>query len=344
MLYATTRNNQTVETAYKVTHSDCAGDGGLYVPFRLSRFSPEEIRALGDHNCAQNIAQILNLFFSCGLTGWDVEFLIGRAPIKINTITHRIFISEAWHNNQWKMDHLIRTLSDRIRKEPGAVGNWVDVGVRIAVLFGIYGQLLASGQAEQDTSVDVAVTSGDFAMPMAAWYAREMGLPINNIVCGSNANGGIWDLVHRGELSTGTVAVRTTTPESDIALPRNLERLIYGTLGYDGVSHYLDCVRKGALYAPEEEAFEKLRKGIFASVISDFRVSNIIHSVYRTSNYVFSPYAALAYGSLLDYRAKTGESRAALLICERSPICDSELVASAMQVEVPELIKRIQIS
>lgn len=346
MLYATTRNKNIVETAHKVIHSDCASDGGLFVPFRLTKFSKEELQALSGRSFGQNVADILNLFFSCGLTGWDIEFSIGRSPVKVNTISHKILITEAWHNSQWKFDHVVQTISDRIRKEGigNAPGNWVCIAVRIAALFGIYGQLLAAGQVDLNAPIDAAVTTGDFAAPMAVWYAREMGLPISNIVCGCNANGGVWDLLHHGEISTGSIATKTTTPDADIVVPRNLERLIYGTLGVDETLKYLDCCRNGALFGPAELSFETLRKGMFASVISDSRVANIIHSVYRTSNYVFGPYSALAYGSLLDYRAKTGESRTALLLCERGPICDSELVASAMKVEVPELIKRINIS
>lgn len=341
MLYATTRDNHTIETAYKVIHTDCAADGGLYVPFRLPSFTPEEIAALASRSFSENVAQMLNIFFGVGLTSWDVEFCIGRAPVKMSTITHRILIAEAWHNNQWKMEHVIRALSDRLRKSPGGVGNWVEIAIRISILFAIYGQILSTGQAEQDIDLDVAVTSEDFAMPMSAWYARQMGLPLNNIICGCNANGSIWDLLHRGEMSCGAISAKTNTPDADIVIPRNLERLVHATLGREAVHHFLDRVQTGSAYSPENESFETFRNGMFASVISDSRVRNIIHSVYRTSNYVFGPYSALSYGSLLDYRAKTGESRPVLLLCERSPICDSELVASAMQVEVPELIKCI---
>ena len=222
--------------------------------------------------------------------------------------------------------------------------NWVVIAVRIAVLFATFGHLLATEQVEPHALLDVAVTTGDFSGPMAAWYAREMGLPIGNIVCGCNANGGIWDLLHRGEMATGGISTKTITPEADVVVPRNLERLVFEKLGLDETQRYLDCCHRGGVYALTEEQFEPLRKGLFAAVISDSRVGSIIHSVYRTSNYVFGPYGALAYGSLLDYRAKTGESRTALLLSDRSPICDSEQVANAMQVPVAELIKRINIS
>lgn len=346
MLYATTRSKSNIETAYKSIHLDCAADGGLFTPFRLTKFSPEEILALKDRSFGQNMAEILNYFFSCGLTGWDVEFAIGRTPVRFHTITRRIFVAECWHNSQWKLDYVVQLLSDRLRggDAGAAVSNWIAVAVRIAALFATYGQLLATRQIQPDTALDVAVTTGDFAAPMAAWYAREMGLPVGNIVCGCNANGAVWDLLNHGQMATGGICAKTITPEADVVVPRNLERLVCGTLGMEENLRYLDCCRTGAIYAVAEEPLELLRKGVFAAVISDDRVKSVIHSVYRTSNYVFGPYSALAYASLLDYRAKTGESRPALLLSERSPICDREQVAKAMQVPVAELIKRINIS
>lgn len=343
MLYAATRSKNNVETAYKTIHQDCCSDGGLFVPFRMPSYTVSEIVALANKSFGQNVADILNTFFSVGLTGWDVEFAIGRMPLKIDSISHRILIAEWWHNSQWRFDHLVQAMSDRLRTENqgSEPTNWVQIAVRIAVLFGTYGMLLSNGQTEVNTVLDVAVTSGDFAMPMAVWYARQMGLPIGNIVCGCNANGSVWDLLHKGEMPTSDMATKTCTPDVDIALPRNLERLICGTLGHEEVCRYLDCCRTGALYVPGEEDFERLHSGMFASVISDERVQSSIYSVARTSGYVFGPYSALGYCSLLDYRAKTSESRNALLITERSPSCDVELVAKFMQVDVPEVFRRI---
>ncbi len=346
MLYATTRGKGDVETAYRAIHLDCAADGGLFVPFRLPQLNHLQIRALAGQSFGQNIADILNRFFSCGLSGWDIEFSIGRSPVRVASITHRILIAEAWHNSKWEFDSVIQTLSDRIRKEGmgGAPTNWMRIAVRIAALFGIYGLLLSADQTDARVPLDLAVTTGDFEAPMAAWYAREMGLPIGNIICGCNANGGVWDLLHRGEMATGGIAVRTSTPNADIAVPRDLERLVSGALSPEDAAEYVECCRKGAVYAPAAGKFDALRRGMFAAVISDSRVSSIIHSVYRTSGYVFSPYAALAYGSLLDYRAQTGESRTAMLLCERGPVCDSQQVADALKVPVPELLRRIHIS
>lgn len=343
MLYATTRNKSDVETAYKTVHLDCSGDGGLFTPFRLEPLSRQEIEALKGRGFGQNMAHILNHFFSCSLTGWDIEFAVGRSPVRMNSITHRILIAETWHNSQWRFDHVVQLVSDRLRKEGEGEtpSNWVSVAVRIAALFATYGQLLSSGQTDLESVLDVAVTTGDFAAPMAAWYARFMGLPIGNIICGCNANGGVWDLLHHGQMATGGIATKTVTPDADVVVPRNLERLIYETLGMEEALRFVACCYLGGLYELEPELLDQLRKGMFAAVISDSRVETIVHSVYRTSNYIFSPYSALAYGSLLDYRAKTGESRKALLLAERSPTCDVERVARFLRVDTSEVFRRM---
>jgi threonine synthase len=104
---------------------------------------------------------------------------------------------------------------------------------------------------------------------------------------------------------------------------------------------FLACCYLGDQYDPEAEQLDQLRSGMFAAVISDSRVENVIHSVYRTSNYIFSPYSALAYASLLDYRAKTGESRNVLLLAERSPTCDVERVAEFLRVDTSEVFRRM---
>jgi threonine synthase len=75
---------------------------------------------------------------------------------------------------------------------------------------------------------------------------------------------------------------------------------------------------------------DTLRKGIYATVTSDRRTMETVPNVYRTTGYLMGPYTALSYAGLLDYRAKTGESREALLLADRSPELDREFMKKAM--------------
>ena len=346
MLYATTRNKNDVQTAYRAIHLDCANDGGLFLPFSMPHLDASEIQALKNHSFGDNVAKILNLFFGAGLTGWDVEFAIGRNAAQNVAINNRLVVCECWHNSHWRYDYIVQTLSDRLRKEgQGEMPtNWVRMAISVAVLFGIYGNMLEQELVSEQTPLDLAVAVGDFSMPMAAWYAREMGLPIGNIICGCNANGGVWELLHRGQVNTGAAIVKTTTPGCDCNLPRDLERLICGTVGELELNRYLDSCTDGTVFQANELTFDKLRAGMFASVNSDSRVESLISNFYRTNHYVLSPYAALAYGSLTDYRAKTGESRTALVLSECSPVRDDAFVASVMNITVPELEKILNLA
>ena len=129
----------------------------------------------------------------------------------------------------------------------------------------------------------------------------------------------------------------------DRGLPENLERLVDIALGKEAVRAYLDKCRTGSMYTLTEEQLDQLREGMFASVVSDSRVGTVIHSVYRTARYILGPYDAVAYGSLLDYRATTGESRPAMLFSMRSPVCDGEFVASSMNMTVDEVLRKVSI-
>lgn len=340
MLYVTTRNNRDAYTANRALRESRGGDGGLYVPFRLPVLSPEEITALGEKSFSACVAEIVNLLFNTRLSAWDVEFCVGRFPVRLATLSQKIIVAESWHNPDWKYERMVSSLVGHIRKEtpqPCVFGSWAEIGVRMAVLTGIIAELIRAGVASSEKKVDVSVVSGDFSAPMSAWYARELGLPIGNIICCCNENNGIWDLMHHGQMRTDMVSVKTNTPDADIALPVGLERLIHAAGGAQEVQRYLDVCRRGGMYCPEDWVATRLRRGLCVSVVSQRRISSAIPSVYGTNKYLLSPYGALAYSGLLDYRAKTGESRHAVVLTESSPACDAGTVADALGVSVNDI-------
>ena len=319
-------------------------DGGFFVPFRMPDLPSGYLSALKEKTFGQNIADILNIFFSAKLTGWDVEATIGRRPWEIKSMNRRIFVAELWHNMDNGFHGMIRSLAERIHPDGELIGkptNWVSVAVRIAVLFGIFGELMKQDGWQANTPINVAVTSGSFAMPMAVWYARQLGLPVKTIICGCNENGAPWDLLHRGQVDTDALAVKTRTPECDYALPPDMERLIYSTMGQEEAMRYWWCCTEGASYIPPEGELENLRKGMFAAVVSCGRVESIIPSVYRTNRYILDLYGTLAYGALSDYRSGTGDNGVTLLLSEKSPLCDAQAVAKAMRISVAELKERL---
>lgn len=330
MLYVTTRDKHDTYTEHFANQSDRGPDGGLYLPFRMPKLEKEDLLALQEQTFGQRIAQILNLFFAVQLTGWDVELCAGKAPVKLLSMHNRVVLMEMWHNHDQAFAYLERSLSARICEDLGdrKPTSWMRVAVRIAVLFAVYGELLSNEVCSVHQSIDVSAASGDFVAPMAAWYAREMGMPIANIIC-SHSNSSVWDLIHHGEVRT------------DGGMPENLERLVCATLGIEENLRYCDICKQGRLYATRPGMLETLRRGMYASVISAQRLKAVIPNVFNTSGHVFDPMTAMAYAGLQDYRAKTGETRVALLLSECSPVHSSAKVAAAMEISEQELLRRL---
>ena len=344
MLYVTTRSKHDAVTAPITLRKDRGEDGGLFVPFHMPDPDPELMDKLGKRSFGENIAEVLELFFSAKLSSWDVEMAIGRRPCQLKSMNYRIVIAELFRNVDGDMNRLLRTLSAAITPEKEIIGQpteWSKLAVRIALLFGIFGELLRSGQIQPNEKVNVAVSVGDFSAPMAAWYARQMGLPIDTIICGCNENGGPWELLHRGELDAGASTVRTSTPECDYGVHPALERLICAACGHDAAMQYCWSLTDGSSYVPDPDTYEQLRQGMFAAVVSHVRVETIIPSVYHTNRYILDPYASLAYGALADYRARAGKSSMTLLLAEKSPLREGNTVARAMGISLPELRKRV---
>lgn len=320
MLYITTRNHDDVFTAHHALKRDRCECGGLYVPFTLNQYSSDELIGLKDKSFGQCIADVLNLFFSARLDGLDVDFCIGKNTSKLVPISHKIVIAENWHNSHWNVSYVVNKLCARIQDQQildGMPSNWVQVAVRIALLFALYGEMVRSNYIEPGQVMDVAVTAGDFSAPMAVWYARNMGLPVCNIICGCNDDDSLWDLLHNRQLRT------------DCATPSNLERLIFATFGASETERYCSACSSSRTYELDEEQFEILRKGMFAAVVSEKRTDSVMRNVHRSASYLLTPNAAIAYGGLQDYRASTGEGRIALILTEEGPVCDYAAVAKA---------------
>ena len=343
MLYVTTRIGQDAFTSGRALSESRGPEGGFYVPIHVPVFSGQQIAQLAQRTFSQNAAEILNLLFGTHLDGWAVEFAIGRYPVQMTTLSGKVMVAETWHNPAGKFERLASGMekairqSDQIRQTPS---DWLMIVARIAMLFGIYGQLLAGGVLTGDRKLDIAVPSSELSALMAAWYARSWGLPIGTIVCCCNENNGLWNLLHKGEFRTDVPAVQTNTPACDITVPQDLERLIYAALGREEALRFLDCCRSGSTYCLSQEQTETLRSGLHISVVSGKRMASTVPNLYKTTDYLADPYTALTYSGLADYRASSFENRLALILAEESPVFSLQFLSQCMNLS-PAQVKQL---
>ena len=323
MLYVTTRSDRDPCTAYRAVNEGRGPDGGFYLPFRHPKFTPEEIEALAEKSFGQCVADVLNRLCNSRLSGWDIDFYCGRNPVRLHSLGHKVLAAEAWHTPTGRFDQLAREVTERICGEGAPVSDWMNIAVRAAVWFGVFGELQRSGI----TRADVSVLSGAFSLPISAWYARHWGLPIGNIICCCNENNAVWELLCYGQMRTDGVSTNTILPRADISLPVSLERLIYEAGGISETARHLECCRRGIPYYPGDRILSKIRTGLYASVVSSSRIRTMIPSVYRSNGYLMAPETAFVYAGAQDYRARTGQTCAVILWSEERPEESSGLLS-----------------
>lgn len=312
MLYVTTRDHKDAYTVHKTYLSDTAADGGVFVPFRLPVYSQEDIGDLVSKGANEIIADVLNRFFGTKLTPWAVDLAIGRNTLKLYSLSQKILIAEPWHNPTenytFAQQNLYKLLSDAkdISIHPT---RWVKIAIKIAFIFAVYGSLRSTDMIEQDASFDIAVNTTDFVDPIAAWYAKEMGLPINTILCSCTGDDAVWDLIHRGQISTNSIGD---------ALNQGVEQLVYAAYGLGESIRYVNASASKKTFTLDFEILKPLSDTFFCAMMSQNRADTVSNSVVRTDSYQLCSTGALAYGAVQDYRAKTGENKVTLLFSNQS--------------------------
>lgn len=313
MEFVTTRDPRVTHPAQQALTRDRGAEGGLFLPLSFPQYGKQELDALAALPFTARMARVLNTLCDSGLTQWDVDFCVNRNPVRLVELPQKITLVQCWHNQEGTFSYMARALAARMRRDGEPVPtDWAQIAIRLAVLVALFADGRFPGR------MDIAVTGGEFHGPVSAWYAREMGLPIGQIVLCCNENGGLWELFHRGQLRTDGVSVKTSTPEADVVLPAGLERLIFACGGSHEVERYLDALRLGKTYYPEEEVFARLREGVSVSVVGRQRMESAIRSV-RATGTLLGPYDGLCHAGLLDHRAGTGRNAAALILSARCP-------------------------
>lgn len=307
MLYLSTRNKADSFTAHRVLHSASAPDGGMFMPMQLPLQNDVALAAFERMSFGETTATILNIFFGSQLSGWDVDFAVGRQALDLVSAGYKVSLAESWHNPAGTHDYLLQRLYCLVlgQKYTAEKPNlWFQTVVNIAVLFGIYGKY----SRQEIYEFDVAVESGDLQMLLAIRYAKKMGLPVRKVILGSLDGDGLWEFLSYGDYQTN---------RKDLLV--GFEALLWLDFGYREAEEYANAVINRHTYRLNEPKLTRFREDLFTTVVGDNRVKNVIDSTLRTNNYRMEESTARAFGALQDYRAKTGENKNTLLFSRNAP-------------------------
>ncbi len=206
---------------------------------------------------------------------------------------------------------------------------------QIVYYFSAYADLLAKGTIKKGESINFVVPTGNFGNILAGYYARNMGLPINKLICASNRNDVLTDFFKTGIYDLRRMFYKTMSPSMDILVSSNLERLLYESADRDGslVSVWMNQLKTSGSYSVGEQRREWMASVFAAGCADDKETAGEIREVFTRYEYLMDPHTAVASKVLRDYRARTADDKVTVIVSTASPYKFAPDVAGAIQGE-----------
>ena len=197
-----------------------------------------------------------------------------------------------------------------------------------------YAKLLQNEEIEAGEKINVVVPTGNFGNILAAYYAKQMGTPIDKLICASNENKVLFDFFQTGVYDKNREFVLTTSPSMDILISSNLERLLYLIAGEDSdkTKALMDELKSTGKYIITEDMKERLAD-FAAGFASEESTDGSIRSVYEKTGYVMDTHTAVADHVCNEYRKETGDTKKCVIASTASPYKFVKSVMTAIDAE-----------
>ena len=194
-----------------------------------------------------------------------------------------------------------------------------------------YAKLLENEEIADGEELNVTVPTGNFGNILAAYYAKQMGVPIGKLICASNENKVLFDFFQTGTYDRNRKFVLTSSPSMDILISSNLERLIYTISGQDAKkdSELMEQLKENGKYEITAEMKETL-KDFAGGYATEEETKAAIHEVYKKTGYVMDTHTAVASHVSREYRKESGDNRKMLVASTASPYKFVRSVMSAI--------------
>ncbi len=194
-----------------------------------------------------------------------------------------------------------------------------------------YLKLVERGVVKAGDPVNICVPTGNFGNILAAYYAGEMGIPVNRFICASNKNRVLTDFFNTGVYNTNREFYLTNSPSMDILISSNLERLLYHLSGNDGAE--IRALMEGLEKEQRYEVSPKIREGMkkfWGGTATVEETNATIGAMYREEKYLIDTHTAVGYKVYRDYVKATGDETPTLIASTASAYKFAESVAKSI--------------
>ncbi len=209
--------------------------------------------------------------------------------------------------------------------------NWGRLAPQIIYYISAYCDMLAKGD-DLSNGFNVVVPTGNFGNILAAYYAKLMGVPINKLICASNANNVLTDFINTGVYDKNRKFYTTISPSMDILISSNLERMLFALC--DGDDEYVADMQKQlsvkGSFKVSDEVLSKLKDIFYAACCDDEQTLDTIRKTFDEYGYLCDTHTAVAVNAYEQYVNNTKDNRPVLIASTASPYKFAKSVLSAV--------------
>lgn len=197
-----------------------------------------------------------------------------------------------------------------------------------------YVKLLEEGKITEGEKINVVVPTGNFGNILAAFYAKQMGLPIDKLICASNENKVLYDFFESGAYDRNREFVLTTSPSMDILISSNLERLIYRIAGNDPMKNqmFMERLKTEGRYEITPEMKAEL-SDFYGNYASEEETAKTIFDLYDKTGYVIDTHTAVASCVYNKYKTASKDDKKTVIASTASPYKFTRSVMKAIDAK-----------
>lgn len=214
--------------------------------------------------------------------------------------------------------------------------NWGRLVPQIVYYVSAYCDMVEQGSISLGDKINVVVPTGNFGNILAAYYAREMGVPIEKLICASNKNNVLTDFIDSGKYDRNREFFCTSSPSMDILISSNLERLLFILSGYDAeaTSALMKKLNENGMYEISDEVFAKLTEVFKAGCCDDEATKKTIKEIFEGYDYLIDTHTAVAVRVYEDYVKESRDELPTVIASTANPYKFSKSVLSAIKENI----------
>ncbi|NLL19408.1 MAG: threonine synthase [Clostridia bacterium] len=213
--------------------------------------------------------------------------------------------------------------------------NWGRLLPQIVYYFSAYLQLVNQGRLAFGDRINFVVPTGNFGNILAGWYASQMGLPVNKLICASNENKVLTDFFNTGIYDRRRSFKATISPSMDILISSNLERFLYETNGRNGqaIRDWMKLLQDEGVFEVDGNTKKAMEAIIWGGFATEEETLATIKHVFREKGYTLDPHTAVGIKVYDDYVKTSGDKTLTVVGATASPFKFNASVLQAIAGE-----------